>query len=153
MPRRLLAVWNALTAAALLFLAAKLLRAGEPSPVILALVGALGMVSALGTAASLGMWRGTRWGAILTLILQGSHLLQMETSPLTYLTSLPVALVLGLGVDGHLHGVADWRPALEVTPDSDRPEPWIGIDLLAMAALVVAARALRSRRDPGRPIP
>jgi hypothetical protein len=144
MPRRLVALLNALTAGTLLFLAAKVLYAAGLSAVTLGLACGLGILSALAATGSVGIWRGTRAGALLTLIVQGSLLLQMETTTLTYLTSLPIAAVIGLGPDGHLHWLAAWRPALEITPDSYRPAPWVGINLPAMAAVVVAALALHA---------
>lgn len=149
MSRRLVAVLNALTAAALGFLAVRILLAAKPSIGILALAGGLALLGALAVVASIGIWRGTRLGAVLTLLIQGSQLLQLETTSLTYRTSLPIAWVVGLGADLHLHWLAAWRPGLEITPDNYRPLPWIGANLPALAAVIVAGLALRKRPHAG----
>lgn len=143
MPRRLVALLNGLSGGALLFLAGRVLVAAGPSTGPLLLAGILVVLGALGATAAVGMWRGSRLGAVLTLVIQGCHLVQLETTAFTYLTSLPVACVVGLRLDGHLYWLFTGHPAIEITPDSYRSAPWIGVNLPALAAVAVALVALR----------
>ncbi len=144
MPRRLVAIWNALTAAALVSLAAKVLLVAGVRPVALALAIPLATFAALAGLASLHLWRGARVGALLTLLVQVPHLAQFELPPLSWLTSLPVALSIGLDSDLHLHWVTRWRPALQITPDPDPVLYWAGVNLPVLAAVVVAGLAFRA---------
>lgn len=147
--RRFAAVLNLLLAGALLYLGGKIGFSARLSLVVVLLVGAFVGLALLSAAAGLGLWRGTLLGAFLTLIVQGTQLVQAETRTLTYTTSLPVSWVVGVGTDGKPLSRARWRPALEITPDDDPDRTWVGLNLPALAAIVIAAATLgRGRTAP-----
>ncbi len=148
------ALLNALFAVALLFLGGRILLHARFSLVVVLLVGAFAALALLGAVAAVGIWRGSLLGAFLTLVVQGTQLIQSQSYTLTYTSSLPVSLVVGIGADGAPRARATWRPALEITPEDDQDRPWIGLDLPALAAIAIAAVTLgRTRRmsAPGRP--
>jgi hypothetical protein len=146
-PRRIAAALNLLLAAALLYLAGKIGVSARFSLVVELLVGGFVALALLSAAAGIGLWRGTALGAFLTLIVQGTQLVQSQTQTLTYTSSLPVSLVVGIGSEGGFRSRGGWRPALEITPDDVQDHPWVGLNLPALAAMVIAASSI-GRRSP-----
>jgi hypothetical protein len=142
---RLVAVLDALSAVAALALAARIIAKVGISVPAVALCAVLALFAAVCAVAAAGMWRATRVGALLTLLVQGLQLPQLETSPLTYLVHLSLAAVLGLGRDLHLHWSLAWRPRINITPDSGADSPWVGVNLIALVAVLVAAGTLRAK--------
>lgn len=145
MPRRLLAVHNFLTAAALLYLVGRLLHGAPGSSSARALSAVLLALALAGLAAAIGTWRGARVAAWLTLALQCLQLPQLATGPLTYLVTLPFAVIVGCTASPGLHWHTAWRPGLEITRDGYQSAPWIGINLWALLAVGLATAMLRRR--------
>lgn len=152
-PHRIAAVLNLLLAAALLYLAGRIGLSARFSLVVVLLVGGFVALALLSAAAGIGLWRGTVLGAFLTLVVQGTQLVQAQTQTLTYTSNLPLSLVVGIGSDGEFRSRGGWRPALEITPDDDQDHPWVGLNLPALAAMVVAAGSIRGRSPVHRKSP
>jgi hypothetical protein len=151
--RRFAALANLLLAGALLYLGGKIGLSARMSLVAVLLIGAFLGLALLSAAAGLGLWRGTVLGAFLTLVVQGTQLVQGETHTLTYTTSLPLSWVVGVANDGKPVSRAHWRPALEITPDDDPDRIWVGLNLPALAAIVIAAATLGRGRTEAHPKP
>ena len=150
--RRLAALLNLLLAGALLYLAARIGIRANLSALVLLLIGAFAGLAILALFAARGLWRGTLLGAFLSLVVQGTQLVQGESRPLTYMASLPVSLVVGITAEWAPHVVARGKPALEITPDDDPSLTWIGINLPALLVVGVAGRLLMRRpRRAGEP--
>ncbi len=143
MPRRLLAAHNLLTSAGLLYLVGRVLRGAPTSPGARILSAVLLALALVGLVAAIGVWRGSRPGAWLTLALQCLQLPQLATGPLTYLVTLPFAAVVGCTASAGLHWHTAWRPGLEITPNGYQSVPWIGLNLWALLAVGLAAATLR----------
>lgn len=143
--RRLAALLNLLLAGALLYLAARIGVRAHLSALIVLLLGAFAGLAILALLAARGLWRGTLLGAFLSLVVQGTQLVQGESHPLTYTASLPVSLVVGVTAEWAPHLAARGRPALEITPDDDPDLTWVGINLPALLVVGVAGRLLMRR--------
>lgn len=143
--RRAAALLNVLLAGALFYLGARIGIRAQASALVLVLVGAFASLGILALFAARGLWRGTLLGAFLSLVVQGTQLIQGESRPLTYMASLPVSLVVGMTAEWAPHVVARARPALEITPDDDPDLTWIGIDLPALLVVGVAGSLLIRR--------
>ncbi len=150
--RRLAALLNLLLAGALFYLGARIGLRTNPSALVLLLVGAFAGLGILALFAARGLWRGTLLGAFLSLVVQGTQLVQGESHPLTYVASLPVSLVVGVTAEWAPHVEAHGRPALEITPDDDPSLTWVGLNLPALLVVGVAG-ALLIRRPPRSPTP
>lgn len=150
--RRAAALVNLLLAGALAFLAIRLVIMARFSTLLVVLVGSLLILGVLSAVAARGLWRGTLAGAFLSLVVQGTQLIQGETRPLTYTSSLPMALVVGLTGSGSPHLRATTRPRLEITPDDDPAVSWVGVNLPALLVVVVASGVLLGSRRPAPPV-
>lgn len=147
--RRLAALLNLLLAGSLFYLGARIGMRANLSALVLLLIGAFVGLGILALFAARGLWRGTVLGAFLSLVVQGTQLVQGESRPLTYVTSLPVSLVVGVTAEWAPHLVARGRPALEITPDDDPGLTWVGLNLPALLVVGVAGSLLirRPRRS------
>lgn len=115
----------------------------------LAVAGIITCVGLLVITAGVALWHGRRWGVVGSLLWQSLQVPHLITAPLTYTLALPVSVALGVGPDGRPHGAALPLLGLEITPDDFAPDPWVGLNVVALAAVVLLALALRR----GRPAP
>jgi hypothetical protein len=146
---RVLAVAEVAGGAVLVVRVARAVWQGAIGGPFLAAAGLIGVVGLLVIVAGIALWRGRTWGAVVSLAWQLLQVPHLATAPLTYYVALPASVAAGLGLDGRPHGTVIPLPGLEITPDDFAPDPWVGLNVVALAAVVVLLLALRrGRRAP-----
>jgi hypothetical protein len=111
--------------------------------------GVLGLVFVLFIAAGALLWRGGALGLWLSVAVQALQLPHIVTSPFGFLFGAPLSFAAGLNADAHLMTSALWHPGMGFSIDSEVPVAWIGLNLIALAALLLL---FWLRRSPA-PVP
>ena len=123
----------------------------------LRLIAALELLAlgAIAVFAALMLWREGRRGVPLSAVVQLMQLPHIASGVVTYAVASPVSVVLGFGAAG--------LPNLQLIPwvnvqlgvGGESPGPWVGINLVALLALValvqIGATPSDGSRDEGAP--
>ncbi len=144
---RLAALLQALFALSCALLIARVVGGGVTSGPVLALVAALLALGLVAGWSAVLLWRGHRAGAVVTIAMQALLLPRLITTPLTWVLSMPLTAAVGLGPGGVPVGKLWWRPAISLTLDSNMGTTWVGVNLVALLAIVGAAQVLRRGTD------
>lgn len=146
---RLVAVLQLLGAALLLYLILVMTRRAGLNWALAAVMLAFAVVVLGFLLSAIGLWRGNRRAAWWSLGLQLIQLPCIVTAPLTFYFAAPALAGLTAHPAAGLHWHTHWRPTLEITLDGDPSLPGVGVNLLALTAIVLLAYGLR--RKPALP--
>jgi hypothetical protein len=99
--------------------------------------GVLALVFILFIAAGALLWRGGSLGVWLSVAVQSLQLPHIVTSPFGFLFGAPLSFAAGFDGSGRLMTSSLLHPGMAFSIDGEVPVGWIGVNLIALAALLL----------------
>ena len=89
------------------------------------------------------LWRGRPLGLWLSLAVQALQLPHIISGPFGFFFASPASVAVGLSGDFAPQISALWHPGMGFAIDSEVELTWIGVNLLALAAILILVRLRR----------
>lgn len=126
-------VWGLVRAAGML------IRTGY-SNVGIVIAAIMAVIFGVFLVAGARLWLGRSGGVALSILVQALQLPHIVTSAFGYLFGAPVSFAVGLAGSGHPMFSGLWHPGFGLSINSEVEVAWLGVNLVALAALVLLIR-------------